>query len=866
MVLIRFPLFWFVDAPLSILRLFPRILDLVEDRFAVGLHAKMIFVPLFRDTSTVGRTLSFIFRVGRVLTGIAAVLGSLMVLAFVFAAWLVLPFIIIIFGGWLGVINVFLAWLGFTLFIADRPHHEITGNDQLDTIDRVATASTKRVLTGSQDATSCVDSLLGFGHIQSLFLKIGVDLAKFQNEVRRRASRYGKALSAPQLYQLSLKHARDFRHRHVTLADVFLALLELVPVVNDALFECGITFEEAKEVVQGMDRQWRLEHPPRFWDPDYQVRKLGGVNRAWVARPTPLLNRLGVDLTRQVQLGKLPPVVDRREAVDEVIQILSRPTRDNVLIVGPAGAGKTTLISGLAESIIAGGADPILFSKRIVRLDVPRLVAGAREPGEIEERIIEIMQEIQAAGNIILFIDQIHNLAAAGSDKESLNIFATFEPFLAESEIQVIGTSSWLDYRRYIEPNGAFARLFQLVEVTETNEVETLKILELTTISLERKYRVTISYKALKAAYQLSERFIHDRVQPDKSLDILEEAAVMVSRQHPGESVTYESIGQIVAQKTEIPLSAITTEESEKLLKLEDKLHQRVIGQNQAIATIADALRRARMGLREEDRPIATLLFIGPTGVGKTEVARALAEAYFGSESAMIRLDMSEFQARESAASLIGPPPGPAGVVVPGRLTEAVRRRPFSLILLDELEKAHADILNLFLQVFEDGVLTDGAGVTVKFNNTIIIATSNAGTDLFARAESEKWSPEDLNRRLNAKLGKYFRPEFLNRLDGIVICGALSRNELLEVVRLKLAKLKEQLAGKDITVEFSEPLVEVLAEKGYDPLLGARPLRRLIQDTVEAYLAKKLLTHEIDRGDVIRLGPEVLTKSLADES
>jgi ATP-dependent Clp protease ATP-binding subunit ClpC len=858
MLLIRFPLFWFVDAPLFLVRLFPKILDIVEDQFAVGLHARMIFVPLFKDTSYVGRLLSFFFRVSRVLAGITAVLSSLIVLAFIFAVWLTLPFLVIIFGGWLGLVNVLLSWTGFTLFVADRPHHNLTGKDDLDTLERVATSSVKRALSHPGTPVDLIDRLLGFAHIRAIFAKMGVDREKFRQEVRKRARKMKEPVSLGELYRLSLAQARRFAHRHVTLADLFIALLEDTPALSEALFEEGISLEEARRVVRWMDRQWRLEHPPHFWDAEYKVKRLGGVNRAWTARPTPNLNRLGVDITRQVQTGKLSPVAPREDVIGEIIQILSRTSRDNVLIVGPAGVGKSTLVTSLAAWIIEGDVDPVLFSKRVVRLDVPRLIAGVKTQGEFEKRLIGVLNEVRDAGNIILFIDQIHTLTTAGTGEGSLNVFAAFEPYLADPAVQVIGATSWLDYRRYIEPKEAFARMFQLVEVSEPDEAQTLKVLELVTVNLERKYKVTISYQALRAAYQLTEKFIHDRVQPDKAIDALEEAAVMVSRARPGGSVTHEDVGRVIAQKTEIPLTQVTGEESAKLMGLEKKLHERVIGQDEAIKAVADALRRARVGLREEDRPIAALMFVGPTGVGKTELAKALAEAYFGSESAMIRLDMSEYQTRDSVASLIGPPPSSSGAPVPGRLTEAVRRKPFSLILLDELEKADPDVINLFLQVFEDGRLTDGAGRTVKFNNTIIIATSNAGTELFRQASERHWTEEETRQRLEQEFLKYFRPELLNRFDGIIVCGSLSKEELLQVVRLKLEKIKEQMAEKDIVVRFSEALVEELARRGYDPHLGARPLRRLLQDTVEAYLARRMLSGEISRGDVVKLGPEIL--------
>jgi len=818
----------------------------------------MIFVPLFRDTSYVGRALSILFRISRVMAGIFAILASLGVIALIFAIWLVLPFLLIIYGRWFGMITVLLAWAGYTVSIASQPHHDITGRDDLDTLDRVATQNAKRVLAAPGNAEDYINRLVGFTHTKAIIAKMGIELDTFKDEIYKRAGHHTDTIPIDRSFKKSLEVARRLGHKHVTLADVFLGLVESVPYVRDALFECGLTAEETQTVIIWMDRQWQLEHPPRFWDPDFTVKRLGGVNRAWTARPTPTLNTYGIDVTRQAQLGKTPKLIGREKVVDEIVQILSRSSRDNVLIVGPAGAGKSTLVSGLAGWIIEGDVDPVLFSKRIVRLDVPQLIAGAEAQGEVERRIIEIMKEVKEAGNVIVFLDQIHTLAGAGSGTESLNVFAAFEPFLSDTETQIIGATSWLNYRSYLEPNEAFARMFQLVELPEADEKETQRILEVTTSQLEQKLHITVSYKALRAAYTLSEKYIHDRVQPDKSLDLLEEAAALISRSPDRSGVTEKDIAAVVAQKTEIPVQEVTAEESKKLLHLEEQLHKRVIGQDQAINAIADALRRARVGLREEDRPIGTLLFVGPTGVGKTELAKALSEAYFGSENAMIRLDMSEFQTQDSVSSLIGPPPSASGTPVPGRLTEAVRRRPFSLILLDELEKAHPEILNLFLQVFEDGRLTDGSGRTVKFNNSIIIATSNAGTRIFLKAIRENWDGIKTKQTIQDEIHKFFRPEFLNRFDGIIVFTSLTRDQLHKIVRLKLNQIKKQMEAKDITLQFSDQLVAELAERGYDPMMGARPLRRLIQDTVESYLARLMLENRIERGDVVRLGPEIL--------
>jgi ATP-dependent Clp protease ATP-binding subunit ClpC len=857
--IIHFPIFWFVDAPRRFILIIPKAIEFLENRFAIGLHTRYLFVPLFQDTTFVGRIISLTFRLFRIFAGILAVLVAGLALTLAFVFWLALPFLIIFIFKLFGPLVLVLVTVVYQLLARDRPLRKISGSPHKDTLATVATGKLRRVFTTTFKPSVLIPTLSFYPSINRLFTKMGVEQKAFLEKFREKIKKADLPLEKEELFQKSIKKARLLSASYVDVDHLFLAAVEEVKPAKEALFELGIHLHDVMATAEWIVREIKIKRRPRIWDEDYVLKKLGGVNLAWTARPTPTLDRFSVDLTALAQKGRLAKTVGKKKAIEETIQVLSRANRDNVLILGEPGCGKTMMVSGLAQQIIAGGVEPALFSKRIVSLAIPKIFAGTGAQGEREGILINILEEVKNAGNVILFIDEIHNLAGAGEGSASLNVFAAFEPYLSTSQFQMIGTTSWANYRAYIEPNEVFANLFQIVNLPEATTEEAIEILELITVELEKKHRVAVSYPALKKTVELSERFIHDRVLPDKSVALLEEVAVAVERQKPQGMVIAEDVARVVAAKTSIPLTQITYEESERLLGLEEKLHERIIDQEAAITAIADALRRARVGLREEERPIASLLFIGPTGVGKTEMAKALTEVYFGDEEAMVRLDMSEYQTKEAIAQLLGTPPSTKGGRRGGALTDPIRRRPFALLLLDEIEKAHPDILNIFLAILDDGRATDGSGRLVRFNNAIIIATSNAGTYLFEEATKHDWTREQTEEKLiKEALPKYFRPEFLNRFDGVIICETLSPSDILAIVKLKLKKLAEKIAKKDIYLSFSDGLAEALARRGFHPTMGARPLRRLIAVTLESYLAKKMLSGKIKRGDTVKLGEEIL--------
>lgn len=632
---------------------------------------------------------------------------------------------------------------------------------------------------------------------------------------------------------------------------------------------------------------------------------------------TPTLNQFGKDLTNEVIEGKLDPIIGRANEIERIIQILSRRTKNNPCLIGEPGVGKTAVVEGLAEKIVNGEVPENLKNKRVVTLDVSSMVAGAKYRGDFEERLKKCLQEIKKAGNVILFIDEIHTIVGAGAAEGAIDAANILKPLLARAEIQVIGATTLNEYRKYIEKDAALERRFQPVIVGEPTHDETVQILMGIRDKYEAHHKVKITDEAVKAAVDLSSRYINDRYLPDKAIDLMDEAASKVklaSLTAPKEvkkieakidelvkekedainkqdfekaaklrdkeqkekeklekvkqeweqknqiattSVTENDIAEVVAKWTNIPVSKLTEAETEKLRKLEEELHKRVIGQDDAITAVSKAIRRGRVGLKDPKRPIGSFIFLGPTGVGKTETCKALAECLFGDENAMIRIDMSEYMEKHTVAKLIGSPPGYVGYEEGGQLTEKVRRKPYAVILFDEIEKAHPDVFNILLQILEDGRLTDSQGRTVDFKNTVIIMTSNVGARSitehksigFNGKEDSNKNYEQIKEEVMSELKKQFRPEFLNRVDEIIVFKQLNKQEIEKIVDLMLNASTGRLAERNIKVDVTENMKKHIAKKGFDPLYGARPLRRAIQSLVEDKLAENLLDGKIKDGD-----------------
>ena len=650
---------------------------------------------------------------------------------------------------------------------------------------------------------------------------------------------------------------------------------------------------------------------------DSNAPRNAGERNSGSFNSTPTLNQFGSDLTKQAREGKLDPVIGRKSEIDRVIQILSRRTKNNPCLIGEPGVGKTAVVEGLAEKIVADDVPEMLKDKRVVSLDISGMVAGAKYRGDFEERIKKCLSEVKKAGDVILFIDEIHTIVGAGSAEGAVDAANILKPLLARGEVQVVGATTLNEYRKYIEKDSALERRFSPVTVGEPTEDETIKILEGLRDKYEAHHNVKISEGAIKAAVELSTRYINDRFLPDKAIDLVDEAASRVKmrtytmpdsikeieekivtldrekeeairvqdfekaatlRDKENEqkdklekekkkwqsknsknvqNLNEEDIAEVIASWTKIPVQKITQDENDKLKHLEETLHKRVIGQNEAVEAVSKAIRRGRVGLKDPNRPIGSFLFLGPTGVGKTELSKALAEALFGNEDAMIRIDMSEYMEPHSVAKLIGSPPGYVGYDEGGQLTEKIRRKPYSVILFDEIEKAHPDVMNMLLQILDDGRLTDATGRTVNFKNTVIIMTSNVGARMITdknvlgfsqgtdKKEGAEKEYETIKKDVMAELKKQFRPEFINRIDDIIVFHKLNDEDIKQIIEIMLKQVQKRLKEQEYNVEIDDSVKELIAKKGIDTNYGARPLKRAIQSNVEDRIAEAILDGKI---------------------
>jgi ATP-dependent Clp protease ATP-binding subunit ClpC len=717
---------------------------------------------------------------------------------------------------------------------------------------------------------------------------------------------------AKRVIELAIDEARHLSHNYIGTEHLLLGLLregegegegtEGRGIAADVLDSFGITLERARNETN---------------------RVLGeGVARARPARSTsrtPALDQLGIDLTAAASAGKLDPVIGRHKEIERVIQILSRRTKNNPALIGEPGVGKTAIVEGLAHRIIAGDVPETLEKKRVITLDMGAVVAGTKYRGEFEERLKKVIDEIKTSGNCVLFIDEFHTMVGAGAAEGAVDAANILKPSLSRGELQCIGATTLDDYRKYIERDAALERRFQRILVEEPSVDETLEILRGIKERYEEHHKLTISDKALSAAATLSARYIPDRFLPDKAIDLVDEAASRVRIRHrtipitlkearraednvrkdkeaamatqqyelaaekrqqelqieekikkmeeewqaeqgdENPTVTEEDIAQVVSMWTGIPVVQLASDETSRLLHMEEVLHKRIVGQDEAINVIAKAVRRARAGIKDPRHPIGNFIFLGPTGVGKTELVRALAEFMFGSEDTLIRLDMSEFMEKHTVSRLVGAPPGYVGYEEGGQLTEAVRHKSYCCILLDEIEKAHPDVFNILLQIFDDGHLTDAKGRRVDFRNCIIVMTSNIGAELIRKqttigfasrsdkAKTKQMDYERMKEKLLAELKnpeKGFRPEFLNRIDGVVVFHALTKEHIRKIVDLMLVQVSQELTEKGIKLEVTDAAKDFLGEKGYDEVFGARPLRRVIQDMVEDKLSEAVLRSE----------------------
>ena len=746
---------------------------------------------------------------------------------------------------------------------------------------------------------------------------LGVDLSKVRSAVEFIIGRgekppqgeIGLTPRAKKVVELAVDEARRMNHTYIGTEHLLIGLLrEGEGVAAGVLESLGVTLEKVRTETH------RILSNSSSGGGSSQSSRTG--------TRTPTLDQLGIDLTNAARDSKLDPVVGRDSEIQRVVQILSRRTKNNPVLVGEPGVGKTAIVEALAQQIHAGDISDTLQGKRLVTLDMGALVAGTKYRGEFEERLKKVIEEIKSAGNCVLFIDEIHTLVGAGAAEGAVDASNILKPSLARGEIQCIGATTLDDYRKYVERDPALERRLQPVKVEEPNGDETIDILMGVKGNYEEHHNVEFTDAAVRAAAALATRFIPDRFLPDKAIDLLDEAGSRVRlrgsvtpssvkdamevlervRQEKDEAiqsqqyevaaelrdrelnlnqdldtlkeewqedragsrstVTEEDIAEVVSMWTGIPVTRLAAEETERLIHMEEDLHKRIIGQDEAIVNISKAVRRARAGLKDPRHPIGVFMFLGPTGVGKTELVRAMAELMFGHEDNMIRLDMSEFQERHTVARLIGAPPGYVGYDEGGQLTEGVRRKNYCAILMDEIEKAHPEVFNILLQIFDAGQLTDARGRRVDFRNSIIIMTSNLGSDLIKRdttlgfgvkadgAQTAQQSYERMKDKVMDEVKRFFRPEFLNRLDATVVFHQLDKEQINAIVDLMIKMVQKELEDRNVTLEITEAAREYLGEKGFDPVLGARPLRRVIQNEVEDTLSDELLSGRLNDGDV----------------
>ena len=695
--------------------------------------------------------------------------------------------------------------------------------------------------------------------VKLIFARLGIGAKDFQKQIIElflhdqiviKNAELNLALETLATVQTAYLLAMKNRRKKVDVSDLMEALVTVDERSREILYAVNVDLDKIKNVVAWIHIQELLLEKYLAFRRQALFKPKGVMNRAMTALATPFLDFFSEDLTQLSRAGYLNLCVARDKEIEEIYRLFESG-QSGALLVGYPGTGKTNIIEGLANNMVAEEVPALLQDKRFVSLSLAKLIAGAEASGELEERVMKIMTEITRAGNIILFIDNIHNLVGAASvGTKSIDLSEVFGEFLKKYNVLTVATTTPQDYVKYIE-NNPLGQIFEKVNVPEPDVNSCIQILEAKAGLLEKKSGVYFAYEALEKIVQLSKRYISERYLPEKAIVIMEEAAEYV-RKHQGKGrvVTGEDVAALISAKTNVPLTQVTQSESKKLLNLEKIIHQRLVDQDEAVNFVANALRRARAEIRDPKKPIVNLLFLGPTGVGKTELAKTVAEVYFGDENKMIRLDMSEYQNKDSLDRLIGTTDGQEA----GFLSEAVRKNPFSLLLLDELEKAHADILNVFLQVMDDGRLTDNLGRTIDFTNIILIATSNASTDYIQKKILQGFALEKIkNDLILNELKTYFRPEFLNRFNGIVVFKPLSQNDIIEITKLQLKKLAGMLEIKGIRLEATTEAINELAQAGFDPIFGARPLKRVIQEKVDNALANFLLTGKIGRRDKVIL-------------
>ena len=845
----KFFYWYFVKIPLKILKIGKALLVTIDNKVSFVANAKLLFVPLFGLKNLSGRVISLFARIFMIFFGLILILFLLFAVAITPFIWFLIPVAIltkissIAFFGYLVALYIF-----WTLSNLNRPDKKVgqilNGNDYIKSFRPKAKYY---FLNGKGNLNKILSNILEDKNVTYLLKKAELFNDQFIEKISQ-----SPAIESENIEKRCFDLAISNYSRYVEIEHVFVSLLEEVPNIKTVLSTFNSDIETLRETCLWIIREREELSKVYVWQDDYIVKTPGGIGIGLLGRATPNLDGNSIDITKEVEYGTIGEIVGREEEVKKISEILDGDKND-ILLIGESGVGKTSIVRGIAYKIISGTEYKTLKNKRIVSLDIGSLISSGSGVTSVAEKLTTILREVEESGDIILFIDEIQNIVTGMGEKGGYDssLLSMMESYISKQRIRVIGAISIKNYRKYIEPNEAISRLFQTIEIKESSTKETLEILKDLSARIERQHNILVTYPALVTSIELSEKLIGNRVLPDKAIDIIQRTSTTVKNSTGVLSST--SVSKEISEITNIPVTEIETEEADKLINIERDMKKSIVGQDEAIEKISLALQRGRTGMRDEKKPIASFLFVGLTGVGKTETAKVLLTNYFGSDENLIRLDMSEYQQIDSMNRIIGTPEGSTS----GTLTEKVRNKPFSLILIDEIEKAHPNILMAFLQMLDEGRMTDTLGVEADFTNTIIVATSNVGTKTIQDTFEKGANYQLIHDAAMGEVRNKFTPELLNRFTSIVVFNPLSTEDLREIAKIMLKRVKLMASERGIELDFKAELIEELIKRGYSPEWGARPLSRVIEDSVESYIALKILKKEINAGDRVVLGTEV---------
>lgn len=835
---IRLVSFWYPQALIFFARTWHNLMFFLEEDLAVGLMLRLLFVPLFHDSSIVGHLVSFLFRLIRISIGILAFIAVTILIALLAIVWFLTPVMLLVIPILnlpveLYFLDVLLVLFGLALFVNYLLHMPLKKVWQIK--------SGKDIWSGTKLKKNDInwDFLIKTPEVIALLGDLEITPSHFgQLKIEVTDEYLNQVLSLAK----KIPNARFITPEYFWLT----AFLNVLGIENELLkvdlkpsdFEGALAFIELKR------NKWRKVF---IWDSDFSVRHLKGVNRGWLSAPTPYLDRVSTDLTKEASNKGFPEFIGRENIFTQVVSVLSQDKDRNVLLVGSPGSGRSALVNALAAKIISGDAPPALATKRLVSLDITKLLSLGSTEGDLALAIKQVFEEISFVQDIIVYVDELQNLGV-GDAGNNFNLYSLMLSYLESDRFQFLASTDSASYAKIIEKNGSFARIFNRIDLSPATPEESIEIIENKAIDVARYQKIMTTFIAIQEIVHYSTKYIHNRVLPDSALSIFTQAEVSAV----DKKITSQVIKSVVSQEVNIPVMEVENNQSETLLNLEKIIHERMIDQEEAVSVVANTLRRGAASLREENRPIGSFLFVGPTGVGKTELAKTLADVYFKNSGAFVRFDMSEYQTTDSIGRLIGTEN------TPGELTEIIKNKPYCLLLLDEFEKASPQILNLFLQVLDDGRLTSSSGETVDFTNTIIIATSNASSLTIAQDIKAGKSFSEVEKQVREELLKVFKPELVNRFDDIVVFKPLSSSDLQQIVTKKLESLQKMLKDQGYLIDFDTDVTRMLSEKGFDPVLGARPLRRLIQDTIEARLSVLILEKKLPKGESFTVTKEIL--------